>query len=211
MAAQRGCGMPIDVCLGPERLRRSNAIKQADVVALSVLLWDKWPVTVHEANFSYYEPCTAHGSSLSPALYALVAARLGDEALAQAYFRQAAEIDLANNMGNAAGGVHMGALGGLWQAAIFGAAGLRAREDGIAIDPHLLPGWAEMAFPVQWRGRLLRLRLEADRKRIEVDVESGGELMLTVPEGPACLARAGRRYVVRGERSGWGSWDEVSP
>jgi hypothetical protein len=32
-------------------------------------------------------------------------------ALAQAYFRQAAEIDLANNMGNAAGGVHMGALG----------------------------------------------------------------------------------------------------
>ena len=76
-------------------------------------------------------------------------------------------------MGNAAGGVHMGALGGLWQAAVFGAAGLRAREDGIVIDPHLLPGWAEMAFPVQWRGRLLRLRLEADPKRIEVDVESG--------------------------------------
>ena len=47
-------------------------------------------------------------------------------ALAQTYFRQAAEIDLANNMGNAAGGVHMGALGGLWQAAVFGAAGLRA-------------------------------------------------------------------------------------
>jgi trehalose/maltose hydrolase-like predicted phosphorylase len=211
VAAQRGCGMPIDVCLGPERLRRSNAIKQADVVALSALLWDKWPVIVHEANFRYYEPRTAHGSSLSPALHALVAARLGDEALAQAYFRQAAEIDLANNMGNATGGVHMGALGGLWQAATFGAAGLQAREDGIAVDPHLLPGWAEMAFPVQWRGRLLRLRLEADRKRIEVDVESGGELMLTVPDGPACLARAGRRYVVRGDRSGWGSWDEVSP
>src|SRR5450759_4351001 len=206
---QRASAMPIDAYLGPERVRRSKAIKQADVVALSAVLWDQWPVAVHEANFRYYEPRTAHGSSLSPALYALVAARLGDGALAQAYFRQAAEIDLANNMGNAAGGVHMGALGGLWQAAVFGAAGLRAREDGIALDPHLLPGWTEMAFPVQWRGRLLRLRLEADRRCIEVNVESGGELCLSVPEGPVCLARPGRRYVLRGDRSGWGSWEEV--
>ena len=206
---QRASAMPIDAYLGPERVRRSKAIKQADVVALSAVLWDQWPVAVHEANFRYYEPRTAHGSSLSPALYALVAARLGDGALAQAYFRQAAEIDLANNMGNAAGGVHMGALGGLWQAAVYGAAGLRAREDGIALDPRLLPGWTEMAFPVQWRGRLLRLRLEADRRCIEVNVESGGELCLSVPEGPVCLARPGRRYVLRGDRSGWGSWEEV--
>jgi kojibiose phosphorylase len=114
--AHQRCPAPIDVCLGAERVGGSKVIKQADVVALSALLWDKWPVSVHEADFGYYEPRTAHGSSLSPALHALVAARLGDAALAQAYFRQAAEIDLANNMGNAAGGVHMGALGGLWQA-----------------------------------------------------------------------------------------------
>lgn len=209
VAGQRASAMPIDAYLGPERLRRSKAIKQADVVALSALLWDQWPLAVHEANFRYYEPRTAHGSSLSPALYALVAARLGDGALAQAYFRQAAEIDLANNMGNAAGGVHMGALGGLWQAAVFGAAGLRAREDGIALDPHLLPGWDEVAFSVQWRGRLLRVRLEADRRCIEVNVEGGGELCLSVPEGAVCLARPGRCYVLRGDRSGWGSWEEV--
>lgn len=109
--AHQACTMPADVCLGAERVNRSKVIKQADVVALSALLWGQWPVAVHEANFRYYEPRTAHGSSLSPALYALVAARLGDGARAQAYFRQAAEIDLANNMGNAAGGVHMGAFG----------------------------------------------------------------------------------------------------
>jgi len=62
---------------------------------------------------------------------------------------------------------------------------------------------------VQWRGRLLRLRLEADRRCIEVNVESGGELCLSVPEGPVCLARPGRRYVLRGDHSGWGSWEEV--
>jgi kojibiose phosphorylase len=164
---------------------------------------------VHEANFRYYEPRTAHGSSLSPALHALVAARLGDAALAQTYFRQAAEIDLANNMGNAAGGVHMGALGGIWQAAVLGAAGLRALSDGIAIDPHLLPGWTEMSFPVQWRERSLHLRLVADPRRIEVDVGNGEELTLAVPDGPACLARPGRRYVLRHDGSGWGAWEEV--
>jgi kojibiose phosphorylase len=207
--AHRGCPTPIDVCLGAERIGRSKAIKQADVVALSALLWDKWPVSVHEANFRYYEPRTAHGSSLSPAVHALVAARLGDLTRAQAHFRQAAQIDLANNLGNAAGGVHMGALGGLWQAAVFGTAGLQVREDGIAVDPHLLPGWAELAFPVQWRGRLLRLRFEADPRRIEVAVEQGDELTVAVVEGPACRARGGQRFGVQGDRSGWGNWKEI--
>jgi kojibiose phosphorylase len=209
VAGQRGRPTPLDMSLGPERVRRSKAIKQADVVALSALLWEKWPVEVHEVNFRYYEPRTAHGSSLSPALYALVAAWLGDGKLAQAYFRQTAEIDLANR-GNAAGGVHMGAFGGLWQAVVFGAAGLKAREDGIALDPHLLPGWTEMTFSVQWRGRLLRLHLEAEPRCIEVAVETGNELALAVLGGPACLARAGQRYVVRAKRSEWGKWQEVS-
>lgn len=207
VASQRGGSTPIDAYLGPERVRRSKAIKQADVVALSALLWEKWPVAVHEASFRYYEPRTAHGSSLSPALYALVAARLGDRALAQSYFRQAAEIDLANNMGNAAGGLHMGALGALWQAAVFGAAGLRVREDGIALDPHLLPGWVEMTFPVQWRGRLLRLRLQADPRRIEVAVEKGDELSVAVVDGPACRVRGGQHVVLQGRGSGWASWE----
>ncbi len=206
LVAQRDCATPIDTCLGPERIRRSKAIKQADVVALSVLLWENWPAAVHEANFRYYEPRTAHGSSLSPAFYALVAARLGDRALAQTYFRQAAEIDLANNMGNAAGGVHMGALGALWQAAVFGVAGLRLRETGIVLDPHLLPGWAEMAFPLQWRGRLLRVRLQADPGRIDVIIERGDELTVAVLEGPACRARGGQRVVLDGNGSGWANW-----
>ena len=209
LAAQRCCATPIDTCLGPERIRRSKAIKQADVVALSALQWEQWPVAVHEANFRYYEPRTAHGSSLSPALYALVAARLGDRTMAQAYFRQAAEIDLANNMGNAAGGVHMGALGALWQAVVFGVAGLRVRENGIVLDPHLLPGWTELTFPVQWRGRLLRLCFQADPRRIEVAVERGDELIVAVIEGPDCRIRGGQRFVLQGGGSGWANWKEV--
>jgi kojibiose phosphorylase len=206
----RDCTTPADACLGAERISRSKVIKQADVVALSAMLWEDWPAEVHEANFRYYEPRTVHGSSLSPALHALVAARLDDQALARRYFRQAAEIDLANNMGNAAGGVHMGALGALWQVVVFGFAGLQLCDNGIALDPHLLPGWRELAFPVQFQGRLLRLWLGADPKRIEVAVDRGDELTIAVLGGPTGLARAGQRFVLRGDCSGWNSWGGCS-
>lgn len=206
----RDCQMPIDVCcLGSERTRQSQAIKQADVVALSALLWNQWPRSVHEANFRYYEPRTAHGSSLSPALHALVAARLGDGALARSYMLQSGEIDLANNTGGAAGGVHMAALGGLWQAAVFGVAGVQVREDGIALDPHLPPGWMQMRCSVQWHGCLLRLTFTANPARIDVEVKGAGELIIAVVDGPACRGRSGLRYAVTSESSIWGAWREA--
>jgi kojibiose phosphorylase len=74
-------------------------------------------------------------------------------ALAEKYFRQASEIDLSDNMGNASGGVHAAALGGLWQAAVFGFAGLRLDEDGPRLDPRLPPEWQELSFRIRWRGK----------------------------------------------------------
>ena len=62
--------------LGRERIKRSQVLKQADVVALLALLPDDFR-TITTANFRYYEPRCAHDSSLSRPLHALVAARLG--------------------------------------------------------------------------------------------------------------------------------------
>jgi trehalose/maltose hydrolase-like predicted phosphorylase len=200
---------PLDVFLGPRRTRQTKAIKQADVVALCALLWDEWPRAVHEANFNYYEPRTAHGSSLSPSTHALVAARLGDGERALRYLRQAEEIDLANYMGNAAGGVHMGSLAGLWQAAVLGVAGIRIREDGIALDPHLPPGWTEMRCSVQWRRQVVKLTFAANPVRIGVEVEGSGELTIAIIDGPSCRAHSGRPYSVGLEGSAWGAWRGV--
>ena len=117
-------------------------------------------------------PRCGHGSSLSPAIHALVAARLGDIALAERYFRQAAEVDLADNMGNAAGGVHLGAFGGLWQAAVLGFAGLRACGDNP--DKHhanLLPSWHSLSMRFHWRGQWHELTLPegVQHQKIEDD------------------------------------------
>jgi trehalose/maltose hydrolase-like predicted phosphorylase len=162
---------PIDVLLGRERIQRSKIIKQPDVVMLVHLLWDRMPPEVRKANFEYYEPRCGHGSSLSPAIHALVAARLGDTALAERYFRQAAEIDLADNMGNAAGGIHAGALGGLWQAAVLGFAGLRfCGESPDEHRPNLPPSWHSLSMRFQWRGRWHELTLPEGPE----PAESGG-------------------------------------
>ena len=58
-------------------------------------------------------------------------------------------------MGNAAGGVHAAALGGLWQAMVFGFAGLQMSSDGLTFSPMLLPHWRRLAFPFEWRKREL--------------------------------------------------------
>jgi trehalose/maltose hydrolase-like predicted phosphorylase len=89
---------------------------------------------------------------------------LGYVALAERYFRQASEIDLADNMGNAASGVHMAALGGLWQAAVFGFAGLNLPDESGAEPehyPHLPPQWRGLSMRFKWRGRDHELRAAA--------------------------------------------------
>src|SRR5205823_622224 len=66
----------MDTILGHERIQKTNIVKQADVVLATFLLWDEIGAEVGVANFRYYEPRTGHGSSLSPSIHALVAARI---------------------------------------------------------------------------------------------------------------------------------------
>jgi kojibiose phosphorylase len=143
---------PMTVLLGPERVAGSQIIKQPDVVLLLHLLPERFSPGMREANFRYYDARTDHGSSLSPAIHAAVAARLGDVDLAERYFQQTAAIDLQNDMGNSAAGVHVGALGGLWQAAVIGFAGLEVGPKGPALRPNLPATWRRLELSVGWHG-----------------------------------------------------------
>ncbi len=77
LADYAGRSVPMDVVLGRERTRRSQVVKQADVVALLALLPEEFAGDTGARNFRYYEPRCSHGSSLSRAMHGLVAARLG--------------------------------------------------------------------------------------------------------------------------------------
>ena len=180
LAEYAGRTVPMDVVLGRERTQGSQVMKQADVVALFAMLPDAYDEQVQATNFRYYEPRCGHGSSLSRGLHALVAARLGDVALAERYFRETAAIDLADTTAGSAGGVHIAALGGLWQAAIFGFAGLSLHEDGCGFAPHLPAAWRALEFRLCWRGSRVRVRLDGSARLLTATLEHGEPLTIRV-------------------------------
>jgi len=210
LAAYEPRTAPMDVLLGRDRTQRSQVVKQADVVMLLALLWDTLPAHVRSANFHYYEPRTGHGSSLSPAAHAMVAARLGDVATAERLFRQASRIDLADNMGNASGGVHAAALGGLWQAAVLGFGGTSFTADGVQFSPCLLPSWKRLRFPIAWRRRELVVSMHQDPQSLEVELLAGEGMTLGIVRGPQVRARSGGRYTIRRKNEGWTDWEEAT-
>ena len=111
------------------------------------------------ANLDFYEPRTAHGSSLSPAIHAALLARVGRYQAALEWLRIAAHIDLDDLTGSTAGGLHLATMGGLWQALVFGFAGVRACRDHLRIDPRLPPQWGSMSVGLRYRGEPLRLHV----------------------------------------------------
>ena len=146
-----------------DRINRLKVIKQADVLMLLHLFPDAFPTEVVAANYRYYEPLTDHGSSLSPAIHAAVAARLGLRAEAERYWRQGLWLDLSNAMGNSVLGVHPAAMGGAWQALVYGFLGVRLGEEGPRPDPaagaRLPEGWESVALSLAYRGRRHPLRV----------------------------------------------------
>ena len=179
LAAYAGRSVPLDVVLGRERTRRTQVVKQADVVALLALLPEEFPPAA-AANFAYYEPRCGHGSSLSCAMHGLAAARLGQSETALAYFHKAGAIDLSDTHAAVTGGVHIAALGGLWQMAVFGLAGLSLLGDGIALDPRLPASWTSLSFACQWRGRSLKVRIDQTRTVVEVAMAAGLPMTVAV-------------------------------
>jgi trehalose/maltose hydrolase-like predicted phosphorylase len=167
---------PIDVLIGRARTQRSQVVKQADVVALLALLPEEFPESLGETNFRHYEPRCAHGSSLSAAMHALVAARLGHSELALRYLRETAALDLDFDP-NSAGGVRIAGLGGLWQAVIRGFAGLDLMGDTLGLEPKLPRQWSSLSFRVCWRGRVLAIRI------------AGGAVQANLVEGEAMEIR----------------------
>jgi trehalose/maltose hydrolase-like predicted phosphorylase len=180
LAEYAGRSVPMDVVLGRARTQQSQVIKQADVVALLALLPQAFDGDSGAANFGYYAPRCGQGSSLSPVLHGVVAARLGDGETALGYFRKTSAIDLADTQAADAGGVHIAALSGLWLMTVFGFAGLTFHEGGIGLNPQLPPGWDRLAFPFQWRGRRLRVSINAIEKRLDVTLEAGEPMTVVV-------------------------------
>jgi trehalose/maltose hydrolase-like predicted phosphorylase len=180
LAKYAGRTVAMDVVLGREQTKRSQVAKQADVLALLALLPEEFDGAGRTRNFRYYEPHCAHDSSLSRPMHALAATRFGDIGVALRYFRETAATDLADTAGVSAGGVHIAALGGLWQIAILGFAGVSVHAGMLALDPRLPAEWSSVAFRLHWRGRRLKVRVEQPSSTVVATLEAGDGLVILI-------------------------------
>jgi len=129
-----------------------NLIKQADVVMLTYVLPDEFGDDVKRANYDHYEPLTLHKSSLSTAIHSITGIEVGDPRRAVQYFRRAALVDLLDNQGNTAEGIHIASAGGTWQTIVCGFGGFRVRNGQMTFKPWLPPDWTAVNFRLKWHG-----------------------------------------------------------
>ena len=155
--------------LGHDRIQSAQVVKQADVLMLHYLVPEETAPGSLEPNLDFYEPRTAHGSTLSPGVHAALLARAGRLDQALEMLRLTARIDLDDIGHMTAGGLHLAAMGSVWQALAFGFAGLRPAEDALAIDPVPASCWDGLELQVRFRGSRARVRITPGRVEASAD------------------------------------------
>ncbi|MGE5288877.1 MAG: glycoside hydrolase family 65 protein [Micromonosporaceae bacterium] len=143
----------------PLTLYRHQIVKQADLVLALHLAGGHFTPEQKQRDFAYYEPLTAHDSSLSASSHAVVAAELGDLTKAMRYLRATALLDLDDLNHNVRDGLHIAALASTWTCIITGLAGLRHTGGDISLAPRLPAGWEKITFPLTIRGQRIRIEL----------------------------------------------------
>jgi beta-phosphoglucomutase family hydrolase len=188
-----------DLMLGRPRIQASQVIKQPDVLMLHHLVPEEVePGTLH-ANMEFYEPRTAHGSSLSPAIHAGLFAREERWEDSLRLFTMACRLDLENLNHTTAGGLHMATFGGVWQALVFGYLGMRPEGAALHVDPRVPPSWETLRLRLRFRG--VRVHVEAGPRSMRLWAE--GEVRVAVPGsvGPDVVGPDGAQWEREGD--GW--------
>ncbi len=162
----------------PLVIYRFQVLKQADVVMAMFLQGNQFSEKQKRANFEYYDPITTGDSTLSAVVQSIIAAEVGHEDAALAYFYGGLFVDLDNSHGNTPDGVHIASCGGVWTALAFGFGGMRDFDGHLTFDPRLPEQWERLTFRFRVGGT--RVRAELTQDQYVFSVEEGTEASFTV-------------------------------
>lgn len=146
----------------PLDLWRLQVSKQADVCLLNFIQGDKFTFEEKLRDYDYYEPKCNHGSSLSTAIYAIMAAELGKPE-AYEFFRCSAYMDISDFKHNTADGLHLACLGGVWMTVVNGFLGMRHYTDGLLFNPHIPTEWTSYKCRIAYRDALMEVKVEREK------------------------------------------------
>jgi nigerose phosphorylase len=174
----------------------TTILKQADVVLMLNLFKHSFTKEVKKANWEFYEPRTEHGSSLSPCIYALVAADIGSPDWGYPYFMRTATVDLTGKSKQYVGdlyigGTHPAANGGAWMAAVLGFAGLYFDRGELHLNPSLPKHWEAIELPIVLRNESYRIRIAREEITIAADTGNTENLKFTIPGRPGEVCSLG--------------------
>lgn len=86
--------------------------------------------------------------------------------------------------------------------------GIRLREGGLVIDPHLPSNWDRLSFPLQWSGRSISVTIDREPGQVTVDFRSGEPMTVELSHGSIEEITSPHRYVAHRVGAGWGEWQE---
>ncbi|TLU84259.1 MAG: glycoside hydrolase family 65 protein [Chlorobium sp.] len=157
-------------------IQTTRLIKQADVLAMMLLFPHAFSEEEKTANFDFYEIRTAHKSSLSHCMHAMMGLSAGRRSKAYNYFMKTAMFDLENLHENTAFGIHAAAVGGTWQTVVYGFGGFSIKSDRLVLRPWLPKKWESLSFRVRWKERTVDITVYHDR--VSVLITAGEEQLL---------------------------------
>lgn len=155
-------------------LWRFQVSKQADVLLMMFTLGHEFKIDQKRANYSFYEPRTNHGSSLSPCIHSIVSAELGLLKESYDFLCQTLYLDLYDLKSNSKKGLHYACLGGAWMSIVNGLAGMRDYEEKLIFKSIIPDHWESYSFKLVYRGRLIRLYIS--RTEILISLLDGVDL-----------------------------------
>lgn len=162
----------------PLHLYRYQICKQADTVLAHFILEDAQPEEVMLNSFLYYDKITTHDSSLSYCIFSIMAARLGMEEKAFAYYDRTVKLDLLDEHNNTGDGIHVANMGGNYMSAVYGFGGFRLKEKGISLAPMLPTKWTGYSFKFSFEGSRILVQVKKDHCLLHL--ESGSAKSITV-------------------------------
>lgn len=173
--------LPLNQNWSWDKILRSPYIKQGDVLQGIWDFIDDFTPEQKKSNFDFYEQYTVHESSLSPAIYSVLAADLHYEEKAVELYERTARLDLDNYNNDTVDGLHITAMTGGWIAVVQGFAGMRVRDGKLHYAPFLPKKWSHYSFRQVFRDRL-----------IEVDVDRDGSHFKLIDGEPITIDVAGK-------------------
>lgn len=164
---------PLLLHFHPLEIYRHQVIKQADVVAATFLLGNRFTEEEKRRIFEYYDPLTTGDSSLSAPVQSVMATELGLTQNGVEYFVESALVDLLDLSHNVADGIHLAAAGGIWMAMVNGFGGFRDHDSQLRFSPVIPSGWSHLRFRILHRGTVVQVRASHDQVTYSV-VEGEG-------------------------------------